>query len=416
MSSVPFSLGVTYLPRRSGYRWLEVPDRSELRDELAQIADIGCDTIRIALIWEAFQPSPERIGGRAMHALEQALDAAQIANLRVVPLLFPVALDGTLWLPAWANGPSLLDELSGTAGIGPTITIAAAQGPAVFVEGSYRANRARDLFSYRPTLRAQRFLIDQVVGYFGQHPAIWAWQLGEGLERVRRPASAEESRAWYQSMADQLRSRRPNAQVLGVTNLNNMSRKAGPRPEDLAASCDLLGVSGDPPEPVGPSNRHTTFISFCHAVAAGLAQRQVLVASLGMPTIEQRGGGWVNEQVYGRQRQIFYADQEQQATFLETAIDRLMRAGAAGVWLSSYADQPSERWSSAPFDLHPRTRTQGIIDGAGREKRAVVALRDLARRRMDPPTPQPPQTLDPERHWYNPSHSIRELWRGFEAG
>jgi hypothetical protein len=318
-------------------------------------------------------------------------------------------------LPAWANGPSLLDELSGTAGIGPTITIAAAQGPAVFVDGSYRANRARDLFSYRPTLRAQRFLIDQVVGYFGQHPAIWAWQLGEGLERVRRPASAEESRAWYQSMADQLRTRRPNAKVLGVTNLTNMSRKAGPRPEDLAASCDLLGVSGDPPEPAGPTTRHTTFISFCHAVAVGLAQRQVLVVSLGMPTIEQRGGGWVNEQVYGRQRPIFYADQEQQASFLETAIDRLMRAGAAGAWLSSYADQPSERWSSAPFDLHPRTRTQGIIDAAGREKRAVAALRDLARRRIDPPTPQSPQTIDPERHWYNPSQSIRELWSGFEA-
>src|SRR4051812_4025639 len=98
---VPFSVGLTYWPRRTAFRWWQAFDRAETRDELAHIAALGCDTVRFCLRWEDFQPGQRRINSAALDALEQALDAAAEAGLRVVAALFPVAVGGALQLPAW---------------------------------------------------------------------------------------------------------------------------------------------------------------------------------------------------------------------------------------------------------------------------------------------------------------------------
>jgi hypothetical protein len=412
-----FSLGLTYWPRGSGYALWEHTDRAALRDELAHIADLGCNTLRVCLTWEEFQPAARQIGSRALRALEQLLDAAQDAGLGVVPVLFPVASAGVLALPAWANGASLLDELTGAGGLMPTLVVPV-PGAAVLYDGSYHSNQARDLFSYRPMLAAQRYQIDEVVGYFGAHPAIWAWQLGDGLERAHRPASAEAVAAWYAGMADAVRERRAAAKVLGVTMRRGLGLRAGPRPEQIVASCDLLGVSADPPEPPGEARRHTSYAAFLYALASGLAGRPAIVTALGMPTTGVRGGEWVSEQIFGRARPYFYADVEQQAGFLNAALERLYSAGAAGAWLAGYADYPAEQWARPPLDRTPRQRTLGLVDAQGREKPAAAAVREFAaqlRRDGGAIRDAALQGVDPERHWHDPARHMDELWAGFEG-
>jgi len=414
----PFTLGITYRPRRSGFAWWQTVDPAELRDELAHIAYLGLDTIRLSLTWEEFQPGQRRIGSRAMGTLELALDAALSAKLRVVPLLFPVGMDGLLALPDWANGASVIDELTGIGGVGPTVTIQAIGSATVLSDQRYRTNQARDLFSYRPILAAQRYLIGEVVGYFGSHPAIWAWQIGEGLERARRPTSPEVVQAWYTTMANSIHQQRQDANILGVTTIRGLSLKAGPRPEQILASCNLLGVTADPPELPGEPRRHTTYAAFVHALTAGLAGTATIVTAIGLPTTEQRGGLWANESFYGRQHSVFYADDEQQATFFNTALDRLYQAGAAGVWLAAYADHHPEVWKMPPLDNSPRLRTLGIVHAQGHEKLAAGAVRDFAARlRKNNATIHIPQPagIDAERYWHDPSRRIVELWNEFES-
>ena len=72
--SQPFSLGLTYWPRRSAFGWWQNYDRGATRDELAHVAALGCDTVRLCLRWEDFQPGPQRINSAALRALEHALD------------------------------------------------------------------------------------------------------------------------------------------------------------------------------------------------------------------------------------------------------------------------------------------------------------------------------------------------------
>lgn len=413
-----FSFGITYRPRRSGFNWWQTVDPAELRDELAHLSYLGFTSIRLSLTWEQFQPSQRRIGSRAMSTLELALDAALNAKLQVVPLLFPVGVDGFLALPDWANGASVIEELTGIGSVGPTVTIQPPGSASMLYNGGYHANQARDLFSYRPILGAQRYLINEVVGYFGSHPAISAWQLAEGFERARRPVTPEAVQAWYSSMANTIHQQRQSARILGVTTMRGLRLKAGPRPDQILASCDMLGVSADPPEPPGEPRRHTSYAAFSYALAAGLAGRPAIVTAVGLPTTEQRGGMWANEQYYGRQRPVFYADLEQQATFLHTVLDRLYQAGAAGVWLAAYADHHPEAWRKPPLDYIPRLRTLGIVDTHGNEKLAAGAVRDFAarlQREQGQAKATPTTGIDAERYWHDPARGSLDLWNEFES-
>src|SRR6266542_5164363 len=84
-----FSLGLTYWPRRTAFGWWRAFDRGEAREELAHVAALGCDTVRLCLRWEDFQTGPRRINSGALSNLEHVLDSAQGAGLCVVAALFP---------------------------------------------------------------------------------------------------------------------------------------------------------------------------------------------------------------------------------------------------------------------------------------------------------------------------------------
>jgi hypothetical protein len=421
-----FSLGLTYWPRRSAFGWWQEYDRGATRDELAHVAALGCDTVRFCLRWEDFQPGPQRINSAAMHALEHALDTAGEAKLRVVAALFPVAIGGALQLPAWANGADPLDELLNAQRRGNgAISAPSAGGPALLYEGGYRSNKAADLFSDTRVLQAQRYLIHELVGYFGPHPALHTWQLGEGLERVRAPASASAPREWFALMVEALRTARPGARVLGVVSEQALARPAGPRPDQVASACNMLGIAADPPRP--PANQrpnHGTYAAFLHALTAALGETAALVTSLGLPTVpdaslggnESDRAGWIADSAYGRALNVYRGEPEQQASFVEATLDRLQRAGAMGAWLAAYADYPAELWRMAPLDRSIRERTLGVVDASGRDKPAARALQRFAAERRQVLAATPPIEADPERYWRDPRREFARLWAEFDQG
>lgn len=414
----PFSLGLTYWQRRAGFRMWQAYDRGAASEELAHIAALGCDTVRLCLVWEDFQPGPERTNSAALRNLEHALDAAHAAGLRVVPALFPVAAGGALQIPYWANGPDVAGALR-RSGRDRSLVVVRPPGLVPVLTGAgYRPAQAGDLFSETTAVEAQRYLVRELVGYFGAHPAAWTWQLGEGLERVHRPASERAARAWLGNLADEARRARPGVQLLGVASARGLELRAGPRPEDIAAACDLVGVAADPQElPPENQRRHTSYPAFMHALVAGLAGRRAIVTSVGMAAGLPGGPGWIDDQSYGRQLRAYVADAGGQAAFVEAALDRLYRAGAAGVWLASYADYPEELWRTPPLDRALRQRALGVVDAAGREKPAAEALRSFAQglRSAGGEQPSPPPALDQERYWSDPRKQLHELWREFNV-
>ncbi len=423
--SQPFGLGLTYWPRRTGHGWWQAFDRGETREELAHVATLGCNTVRFCLRWEDFQPSARRINGAALRALEHALDAAQEAGLGVVAALFPASIGGMLHVPRWANGVDVLDELRSAARLsGPTIELRPNSEPALLYDGTYHPNQTRDLFSATPILDAQRYLIREVAGYFRSHPALKIWQLGEGLERICKPSSDQAVSDWFATMGEAMREQDSRTPLLGVTSARGLTLSTGPRPEDIAKSCSLVGVAADPPErPERGQPVHTVYVAFLHALTAALGGTAALVTSMGLPTVPDAslGGGesdrpgWIADSAYGGALHVYRGESEQQSIFVEATLDRLQRAGASGAWLAAYADYPAALWRLPPLDRAIRERTLGLVDASGREKPAADTLRRFAAQRPTVVDVAPPIALDPERYWRDPQREFERLWGEFGA-
>jgi hypothetical protein len=412
-----FSLGLTYWPRRTGLGWWQAYDRGETRDELAHVAALGCDSVRFCLRWEDFQPGPRRINSAALRAFEHALDAAQAAGLGVAATMFPAAIGGALQIPSWVNGSDVVDELLSAARlVGPSIVLRPNSGPALLYDNGYHPNQTRDLFYATPILDAQRYLIREVAGYFRSHPALKIWQIGEGLERIHKPGSAQAVAEWFAAMGEALREQDSHTPLLGVTSARGLTMSTGPRPEDIVKSCNFVGVTADPPErPQRGQAVHTAYVAYIYALTAALAAQPAFVTSLGLPTAPYEQVGWINDTAYGRPLRAYRAELEEQAVFVEAALGRLRGAGARGAWLAAYADYPQPLWRMPPLDRALRERTLGVVDAEGREKPAADALRRFAAQRPTVVDVAPPIAVDPERYWREPKRSFEELWREFDS-
>jgi hypothetical protein len=411
-----FSLGLTYWPRRTAQRWWRLFDRGETREELAHIASLGCDTVRFCLRWEDFQPAPQRVGSAALRSFEQALDAAQESGLRVVAALFPVAIDGSLQVPGWTNRTDVIADLQRTSRFGPVLVVRPSSQPPLIYEDTYHSNQMRDPFDNSAMLDAQRYHVREVAGYFGSHSALWAWQLGEGLEYAYRPSSVESVRAWYTTIGEAFRAQHPTARLLGVATARGLTTRPGPRPEHLAETCDLLGVAADPPEQLaGDQTPPNAYVAYLHGLTASLAGRPAFVTSMALPTAPDNCAGWIADTAFGRPTRAYLGDAEGQAAFVGTALEQLRRGGARGAWLATYADYSPELWRVPPFDRITRARSAGIVDANGQEKPAAVTLRAFAAARHSVVETTPSIEADPERYWRDPRRGFVELWREFNA-
>ncbi len=447
----PFTLCLTYWPRRAGYRWWAEFDRAEVREDLQQIRSFGLTQVRFCLMWEHVQPATRKVHSEALRALEQALDIAGEVGLKVIPALFPIAIDGALFLPRWAANPDPLDDIRQIARTGMPFIEEQADQPRVLYEGGYRANKARNLFSDAAMIEAQRYLVHEVVGYFGSHPSIGAWQLGEGLERVHTPDSSSAVYEWFATMVEAARTGHPDAHLIGVTSVRGLTTHAGPRPEHIATTCNEVGLSVDVPLPVrGLRPFSLNGVEFVYELASGLAGQPVTLFGLGQPTAPDNHDGSIADVLYDQRVGTYLASREAQAEYLGEALERVRKAGARGVVLSNYSDFPATLWRNPPLDHTIRSRTLGLIGATGREKPAVEVVRAFAEKLPAPTSSQAGGTdeqaqkqqpavssfgsnghasfeeaivsvpysvfssqIDPERYWHNPQDEFQRLWRVF---
>lgn len=424
MSEQPFSLGVTYWPRRR--RQAEAPlctwgeaDQGALRSELEHIADLGFTTVRLELPWAELMAGT-RVNTGALRALERALDYAADWGLAAVVATLGGGLGGVLSLPEWAVGYRLAGDALRARRLGPPVLVIPEHQPAILVADRYLREPARDLYGEPEILEAQRMLLREAVGNLGAHPAATGWELGAALERARRPASARAAAAWWSGLADAARDHGARA-VFGVVSPMGLARADTLRPTPIAAQGGRLVVSAAPLPPLQPGRGDSPRAAgFFHALVAGLVRSEtdrqppVLVSDLGWPTEAGGASGPVTSELFGRAAPLDLVTEERQASLLEEALAALHRAGAAGVWLARYADISPELWGIAPADRSWWARTAGLVAHDGREKPAAAALRAFAGRlragQLAPPAGAPALPLDPERYWRDPAPALRELW------
>ena len=102
----PFPVGVNYWPRRKAMYWWKDFDRDEVAEEFDVIAGLGMKLVRVFLLWEDFQPTPESVSPVALDLLETVCDVAAERGLGLDVTFFTGHMSGPNWAPGWLLGGS----------------------------------------------------------------------------------------------------------------------------------------------------------------------------------------------------------------------------------------------------------------------------------------------------------------------
>jgi|SRR5690554_404911 len=100
-----FVLGVNYWPRRKAMYWWSDFDPSEVADEFDVISDLGLDVVRIFLLWDDWQPEPDRVSPQRLEDLQVVCDLAAERSLGLDITFFTGHMSGPNWVPRWMLDP-----------------------------------------------------------------------------------------------------------------------------------------------------------------------------------------------------------------------------------------------------------------------------------------------------------------------
>ncbi|MCX7801138.1 MAG: hypothetical protein N2109_12460 [Fimbriimonadales bacterium] len=340
--------GANYVPSRGWYDGFWNGDGFEaLRGDLSALADLGCDHIRVQLVWPWFHPEPGRISPTHARRLVRLLDEAEALGLGVWPCLF------TGWLSGFAFEPPFV---------------------------------RRETFFSALARPFQEEYLDAVARLVRGHAALEGIDLGNEMNVVW---SAEPSAgdAWLAWAVGELRGRLPGVPVVCGIDHNPLFRPEAFSARGIAESTGV-GIVHAYSFWSGAQQRYPRDHPLVRRLGAYLAR---LFRSLAG---EPRLPVWLQE--FGQSASCWDADD------IPNLMEETVRAGVAeGVarftWWASH-DAPEGR------GFHPFELDLGLLDLSNRPKASGLRFRslvgELAGRPVGVPdaAPEPPQTR-PEAVW-----------------
>lgn len=340
--------------------WEEL-DIGEVRDEMMQIADLGFDVVRVFPLTKDFLPAPSIVELRMVQRLVDVVRAAADAGLTVVPTLIVLNMSGTIWWPAW-----MLD----------------AQG------------RPADLFSDPAVLRSQALLAETCARALAGNAAIRGFDLANEIDDAQSPRSREAGREWASALAKTIHAAAPGARIRIGAHLPSLTTNNNMRVDDLASIVDEDVMHAYPLySEFARSALDAELVPFASALTAGLSGtgRRPLMQEFGLCTAPPGSAGYtISDDFLGHPMSQYLATEDEQATYYEEVLERLLRTGGAGAYAWCYADYDPQLFARPPFALAVRERTFGLVRADGSEKPAAGVFRKLRQRRDEGELVPPP--------------------------
>ncbi len=401
-----FTLGVNYWPRKKAMYWWQEFERAEVEAEFAEIAALKLQVVRIFLLWEDFQPAPDRVNERALADLGVVLECAREVGLAVMPTFFTGHMSGINWWPSWA----LLDEERDSDA-----------GPLCFAGGRPTTRAGRDPYTDPLMLTAERELVAAVCGRYGAHPAIYSWNFSNEPDLFYTPRSYSDSAAWNAMLAAEVRkySARP---VSAGMHLPTLCAYNGFRPDLLAPHNDFLSMHAYSiyySETRDSEPLNSDVVPLACLVTEALGGKRVLLEEFGYASSEQ---GDVSEykllQRHNGVLRQYFADDEAGGRYYHDVLEKLARCGALGACGWMFSDYDPALWRRPPFDILEHERFFGLTRYDGSVKPAGEAMRAFAERAAAGDLPARsvgPLRLDVDAWYRQPAASFARLfaeWRG----
>ncbi|MEO8910606.1 MAG: cellulase family glycosylhydrolase [Gemmatimonadaceae bacterium] len=341
-----FELGVNYWPRRSAmYTWREF-DPGEVRDEMAQIASIGFDVVRIFALTQDFLPDPLAVDPKMIARLVEVVQIAMDAGLTVVPTLIVINMSGLIWWPSW-----MLD----------------ARG------------RPGNLFSDRAMLQSQVILAESCARALAGERAIRAFDLANEIDDAQRPASRVDGMGWASALASAIRRAAPMVPIRIGAHLPSLTHDNNMRVDDLASVVDEDVMHAYPLySDLARSFLDPQLVPFSCALTAALSGRgkPALMQEFGLCTAPAgTPARTITDDFLGKPTPQYLATEEEQAAYYGDVLEGLVKTGAAGAYAWCYSDYDPSLYDRAPFATAVRERTFGLVRSDGSEKPAAGVFR-----------------------------------------
>ena len=351
-AGAPFELGINYWPRRKAmYMWREY-DLAAIRDEMAQIADMGFDSVRWFALMQDFLPRRDYVDPRMVERLVEVAGAVADAGLLSVPTLLTINMSGVIWWPGW-----MIDA----------------------------SGRHANLYSDPSILRAQALLAETCARALAGDASIRAFDVSNEMDEAQKPATSDAGWLWQRVITDAIRRGAPGVPVQIGAHLASLDRANQMRLDDIGSVADEDVMHAYPLySPVARSFLDPELVPFSCALTAGLAGtgRAPLMQEFGLCTAPPGVAGHsFPDDFLGQQQLQYLASEEEGGEYYRQVTERLIDTGAAGAYAWCYPDYDESLFERPPLKITVRERTFGIVRADGKEKPAADVFRQLRRRR-----------------------------------
>ncbi|NUQ38594.1 MAG: hypothetical protein HUU23_12530 [Caldilineales bacterium] len=377
-------LGIGYLPQRTGPGLWRDFDPAEIADDLAHIAALGFQAVRVPLFWGDFQPALDQVHTPALDRFERFLRLSEEAGLTVEAGLWAGMWDGALWWPEWGVTPAPLPP----------------HWPLLVDHRRLRWGRVRHPFSDERMLAARGLLIQELVATFGGHPALLGWEPLPGFGRLAAAVERSAVRDWQADSVERMRAASPGCDCTFLLALEALESPNTLWPDAVLAaggqpSLSIAAFASDRRRlPLNPR-----WIAFALDVAAGLAGQPISMHLAGLPTAPP---GEPSFALHGS----YYAHEEEAGRFLAAVIAIARDRGCPRLWLWRWADIPAAHWEQPPYDQATWRRHTGLLRQNGQEKALIQGLRATSA----DPLPSP-ILFDRDAYRADPAALFLRLWR-----
>ena len=373
----PFLLGVNYWPRRKAMYWWADFDAGEVRDEFSMIRELGLTHVRIFLLWESFQPRPDHVDASAVRNLRTVCDIAADLDLKLEPTFFTGHMSGPNWAPDWLISPRPRhpDErqlVSLTRHTGSTNTI-------------------YNIYTEPFVIEAAELQLRTVCNGLREHPAIWAWSLGNEPDLFCQPPTPDAGKRWVERMARVIKSVDPDHPVLIGLHAASLDGEVGFHVDQIAEVTDISVMHGySIYSPLARRPLDPDYVPFTCALTGALAGRPVLYEEFGLCTHCPNRSSNYHEMVlpFGKRHRQWFSSEEDGAEYYRQVLPRLHRVGALGAFAWCFGDYDPKLWDKPPCDYVIHERFFGLFRADGTPKPMALVMREFAQTR---PTVQPPE-------------------------
>jgi endo-1,4-beta-mannosidase len=400
--SDPFVLGVNYWPRRKAVYWWQDFDAGEVREEFALIRELGMTKVRIFLMWDDFQPTPNSVSPQRLADLRTVADIAAEHGLGLDVTFFTGHMSGPNWSPGWLLGEPAV----------PTDRQVVSSGRVV--NAGYR-----NFFSDPVALGAERLLLSSVVTGLRDHPGVWMWNLGNEPDLFAWPPNHNAGRAWVRDMVTLIHGLDTTRPVTCGLHMDSLHRDNGLRVNEVFTETDIAVMHSYPMytkwarSPLDPD-----LVPYSCAIVEALCGKPVLMEEWGGCTTAPGAPSQVWEwEGYGRQMQQFMTSEEDLAAYVEAVLPRLVAVGATGAMLWCFTDYIPELWDRPPCRDSRHERFFGLVRPDGSLKPHAEVLRRFASTK--PQVERPPaiklEPVDPDEYYHDPTGVLVARYADFNA-